>query len=429
MYPFDAAFNGDLQHFKDLLYDPRMKEGMAKNYLIRMVDFDGLTALHYAAMGGRTEICKFLVEEVKLNVDLKDLRNGRTPLHHAVLTGRIPTAAYLLDNGANPNAGTKHKGRTALHYAADKGPKELIELLLSKGADIDAMADCGTPLQYAAARRKKDSVKLLLDNHADPNVVSHNLSSPLLASIHALPVEYAPSFECMKLLLKAGADPNFRGLRGTPLGFAASEGETEVVRYLLNAGANPNVVDNLGMKPVEVAALRGNRKGVMTLFPVTSPIPTISDWSVDGLFEYVHSDEATKERKEKKKEQFLFSKSKGTEAYNIKDYFGAMQWYTEAINFEPTDASAWSNRSLCWAHMDDGDSALLDAEECIELKPNWPKGYYRAGAAEMLLEDFVDAADCFYRGWKLDRKNKELERAFREAIKAQKKKLLSIPDI
>lgn len=44
------------------------------------------------------------------------------------------------------------------------------------------------------------------------------------------------------------------------------------------------------MKPIEVAAARGHRRAVEILFPVTSQIPTVSEWSVDGILEHVESE-------------------------------------------------------------------------------------------------------------------------------------------
>jgi hypothetical protein len=41
--------------------------------------------------------------------------------------------------------------------------------------------------------------------------------------------------------------------------------------------------------PIEIAAVRGKREVVEKLYPLTSPVPIISDWSIDGLFRHVES--------------------------------------------------------------------------------------------------------------------------------------------
>jgi ankyrin repeat protein len=47
------------------------------------------------------------------------------------------------------------------------GIEELLRLLISKGAKVDAISNCGTPLHNAAAFGKKDSVRILLENGAN----------------------------------------------------------------------------------------------------------------------------------------------------------------------------------------------------------------------------------------------------------------------
>lgn len=58
----------------------------------------------------------------------------------------------------------------------------------------------------------------------------------------------------------------------------------------------------------------------------------------------------------------------------------------QAIDFDPTDATLFSNRSLCWIRLGQADHALADARACKALRPDWPKAYYREGAALRLLQ-------------------------------------------
>uniref|UniRef100_A0A0D9YSH3 Uncharacterized protein n=1 Tax=Oryza glumipatula TaxID=40148 RepID=A0A0D9YSH3_9ORYZ len=84
-----------------------------------------------------------------------------------------------------------------------------------------------------------------------------------------------------------------------------------------------------------------------------------------------------------------------------------------ALYLYPDDATLFSNRSLCWHRMGDGGKALLDAHECRKLRSDWPKAYYRLGAALMLLKDYESACEALYNGFKLDPGNSEIEDAFR----------------
>ncbi|GMI66472.1 tetratricopeptide repeat 10 [Hibiscus trionum] len=369
--------------------------------------YNGRNALHVAALSGQTHVLKYLVGELKLDVNVKDDK-GDTPLICAIAQKHFPTAVYLIDNGSNLNA-MNNEGFTALHFAAVKGPKKLLQLLIARGAEVDANAATVTPLQLAVVEAKSDSVKVLLENNANPNTISDDYPCPLVIAIAKV------SMECVKLLLKTGADPNIsvEGIGFRPLGIAASVWDVEIVKCLLNAGADPNVPNLWGLAPIEVAAIHGNLDGVMTLYPLTSPISDYPIWSVDGIMVHVHS----KERKEKAKQwiqhHFMESKLKGTEAVKKMDYDDAIKWYTETINYNDMDATVYSNRSFCWACLEDGKNALVDAEMCVMLCPFWPKSYYRLGVAWKLLQEFEKAADAFYDGWMLDRKNKEFECAFR----------------
>ncbi|KAG8653949.1 hypothetical protein MANES_05G085350v8 [Manihot esculenta] len=407
----EAAFSGDLKLMKTLSKLLDVSDGFLAKRVESIKDHDGRTALHLAAEQGKTNVCEFLIGEVKMDVNLRD-RKGNTPLHCAILEDHSHIAASLLENGANPNAATGQKF-TPLHYAAKRGCRKVLQLLISKGAEIDAQADSGTPLQEAASLRMDEAVKILLDNNANPNLTFRHLFSPLLLSL------CAGSIECVKQLLKAGADPNMRTVGPTPLEYAASLGDTESIKYLLDEGALPNMASNLGLTPVEVAARQGHHSAVEILFPVTSSIASVADWSCAGIMKHFQSIEVKKKMEQRKNEQFVQFKSKGQDAFNRKDYHDGIYWYTEAECLEPMDARVKSNRSLCWACLNEGYRALADGQKSLLLDPKWQKAYYREGVGWKLLKDFEKAADSFYIGWRLDVGNKELLQAYQEAKQMQ----------
>uniref|UniRef100_A0A0E0LSM0 Uncharacterized protein n=1 Tax=Oryza punctata TaxID=4537 RepID=A0A0E0LSM0_ORYPU len=86
------------------------------------------------------------------------------------------------------------------------------------------------------------------------------------------------------------------------------------------------------------------------------------------------------------------------------------------MDLDPNDATLFSNRSLCWLRMGDGQKAFLDALELREMRPNWPKACYRLGAALMTLKDYESACEALFDGFKLDPDNAEIERALRTGI-------------
>ncbi|GKU86430.1 hypothetical protein SLEP1_g957 [Rubroshorea leprosula] len=178
---FHAAYFGDLPLVKRLLNLLDAKDGLPEA-IASIKDDDGATLLHVAAAGGQTKVCKYLVEEVKVDVDLREELDqksfgslGESPLHYASKCGHYRTAVYLLKKGANPNAAHAVIGLTPLHCAVSGGSKKLLKLLISKGANLNAVADCGTPLHLAAGCGNEDCVEVLLDNHADVRVMFYHI--------------------------------------------------------------------------------------------------------------------------------------------------------------------------------------------------------------------------------------------------------------
>ena len=58
----------------------------------------------------------------------------------------------------------------------------------------------------------------------------------------------------------------------------------------------------------------------------------------------------------------------------------------QALEIDCCDATLYSNRSFCYLQMGKAQKALLDADACVEKRPDWVKGYYWKGAAQMSLQ-------------------------------------------
>uniref|UniRef100_A0ACD6A3N3 Uncharacterized protein n=1 Tax=Avena sativa TaxID=4498 RepID=A0ACD6A3N3_AVESA len=342
--------------------------------LLPSLRMEGCGPLHSAAGSGNMEVCKYLVEQLGFDVD-SDADNhgsGITPLACAAAHGQVIAATYFLDKGANPNK-KKSSGRTTpLHEAAEAGHDEIARLLLSKGASVDASSSYGTPLVAAGVRGKFSVMKILLENHADPNKVSWQFGTPLTSTLYGAPERMSEStcLKCVKLLVEAGADVNCTNPE-TPLAIATYKRLTRCVEYLLEVSKNANV-------------------------------PVNHDKSSD---------------KHSKAEL----KSHGAKAVEGKNYSNASKFYTEAIKLDPADAVLYSNRSLCRLKCGEAHDALLDANACVNLRPEWHKGYYRKGAALMSLVEYKEASDAFLAGLKLDPGNKDMQEAFWEAVEAMRK--------
>ncbi|XP_073367274.1 uncharacterized protein [Aegilops tauschii subsp. strangulata] len=370
-----AAADGDLPLFKRTASLLDGGKGRLRD-AVEAVNVGGRAgALHLAAGHGRMAVCVFLVEELRVDVNAAD-ESGDTPLAYAIRAGAVNTFRYLLDHDANPDK-PAGKGSTPLHWAATGGNCEIVKALLSKGANVDALCELGTPLHMAAFWKQDGALKILLDHHADCNMVCNTVYSPLLAALST------GSLNCVKLLIKAGADVKGVGTV-TPLIMAANNGLTDFYKCLLEAGADPNVRDDVGQLPIEIAAYHNRRKDVEILLPVTSRTPYVRDWSVDGIIRYVKSMPSVEDDPMYKMNPADL-KLEGSKAYKRKDYATALELYSLAIHHCPADATLFSNRSLCSLKLGKGDQALMDAELCKMKRPGWAKAYYLQGSAQMLL--------------------------------------------
>ena len=271
----------------------------------------GWTPLLYAAREGCVECARVLVE-AGADLDLPD-PELISPLLMAVINMRYDLAAYLIGEGAEPNTWDLW-GRTPLYAAVDlntipRGGRpdrrsldettslETVELLLEAGANPDARLklsppfrnignDRGldrtlttgtTPLLRAAKALDVPAIAVLLAHGADVHLANARGLTPTIAAAGGGSVDadtrglyttgdvQARSIASLELLLAAGGDINgkedFRGL--TPLHEAARWGWNDVVRFLVERGADLHATDTRGMTPVDSAMGRagGNSRG------------------------------------------------------------------------------------------------------------------------------------------------------------------------
>ncbi|XP_047058186.1 putative ankyrin repeat protein RF_0381 [Lolium rigidum] len=276
-----AAMDGNLRRLKGIVKS--LTKGNGDRSAIFSFNTDGLNVLHFAAMAGNLVVCKYLVEELGGDGNAPGsgaLAQGSTPFMMSAQSGDLPTFTYFLDHGGDLMK-TDDKGSTVLHHAAAKGSSKVTEFILSKGVPVDLDCGRGTPLYMAATNEQDKTLKILLDHNANPNITTSGVGGPLLGAV------IYGSWKCMKLLIKAGANVNCRGSMITPLAFATMHGDyTNYIRLLLKAGADPNIPDDAGMLPIEYAAVRDCMEEVEMLLPLTTPIPNVPDWSIEGVISY-----------------------------------------------------------------------------------------------------------------------------------------------
>jgi len=192
--------------------------------------------------------------------------------------GGAAVVRELLAKGADVHTGDS-VGFTALHGAAAVGDVETMTLLIEKGADVNApsMANLGfTPLINAVMSRETTAVKLLLSKGAKVNAATATDKPPMVkngkidlggeTALH-FAVPYGPP-ELVKVLLDAGADVNAKNIQGmTPLMWAVASDyqNPEIIRMLLARGADPKIKSRDGQTALDLAKRLGASAGIELL--------------------------------------------------------------------------------------------------------------------------------------------------------------------
>jgi uncharacterized protein len=235
----DAAMKGDKQSVRSLLQ---------KKADVNAAQIDGTTALHWAVRADDVETTDLLIR-AGANVSAAN-REGVTPMQLAATNGSAVIIERLVKAGANPNAPLSKFGDTALMLVARTGKAEATKVLLDNGAQVNAVETWGgtTPLMWAVSERHLDVVKMLLARGAEVNARSYFLPSAHGRGFEgATPVPPDPKQKVDELA----------GGWLTPLMFAAREGDLEITRTLIAAGADLNAVAGDGKDSLGMAVFNG----------------------------------------------------------------------------------------------------------------------------------------------------------------------------
>jgi ankyrin repeat protein len=250
----------------------------------------GETALHLAAMYGKTYAVLMLLEKgASVNVVTKD---GKTPLDLArerrykkiasllieKTTGNLTEKLTSLDSFENDNELLSHLDATCenvkrikllidqggivdtltqicqipLHIAEFNKNVDIAELLIEKGASVNAMDDV-TPLHCAAQNGNSKAVEILIEKGASVNTVTKDEVTPL----HCAAI--SGNLETAELLIEKGASVNALAKDDvTPLHCAAQNGNSKTAEILIEKGASVNSVTKDEVTPLHCAAISGN---------------------------------------------------------------------------------------------------------------------------------------------------------------------------
>ena len=245
---------------------------------VNSVDFEGWSALSYAVNNGDIGIAKLLltnkakikgelllaikspivesrIDMMKLLIDNKANINytdddGFTPLNIAIETGDMETAKLLITNGADVN-GLMQDGVSLIGYAIAQNNMDLLQILIENGANInntDGDSLASTPLMTASRLGLDNVVRILLSRNADINAVDINGNTALhTAALNS-------QLSVIKLLLEKNPNLDIQNKVGnTALHLAVISGNIDIVGELVLKGANARIRNNDRRYPIDIA--------------------------------------------------------------------------------------------------------------------------------------------------------------------------------
>lgn len=299
--PLQAAAGGGHLHLMRLLLNAGADQNAA--------DDGGRSAASYALAYRQSAALELLLDARVDPNRPADEQRGFTLLHLAAGGGDEASVRELLTRGSDPNA-KDARGHTALHFAAARGEEGVVKLLLEAGArpGVARQADGKTPSDIARQEEQWGVLQLLEKGahppgHAaaedggdgddgsaarrsskstwHPGMGEHPSTLELLAAVAKGDVEG------VRAAARGGAHLNARvrdafGEGMTPLQTAANAGNLEMLKVLLQEGANPNQSAGTGSTPLQEAILATDCPSEQRLVMVAALLsPALGDRTAD----------------------------------------------------------------------------------------------------------------------------------------------------
>ncbi len=233
----------------------------------------GETPLMMAARRGNLEAVRVLLS-AGAKPNAAENNAGQTALMMAIVEKHVAVTEALVNGGADIKLGSK-SGFTPLMFAVQQGDVEAIRTLIKAGADVNSVQTGTklTPIIIASAMLHGDVVDLLLANGANPNAIDSRGYTALHLVVRD--TDYGMDLRTkdtvtriVKALLAQKADPNIRLVQehpaatgnevslggATALILAAEVNNFDVVKALLDGGADPKATTDAGHSALHMAA-------------------------------------------------------------------------------------------------------------------------------------------------------------------------------
>ena len=241
-----------------------------------------LTPLTSACRRGELEVVDCLLKHGTDPKHCPSKYDSKGPIQWAAKEGHAAVLERLVRSGVSVNDNQGREGETALMIASEEGHVDVVDCLLSLGADVNTVNWMGeTALMWASSGERVDVVDRLLAAGADANAVDMVGSSALIAAalkgnvpiidrlvVHGADFNHRNEMgwsalmwasknghiEVVDRLLSLGCDVNGQNARGmTALMFACASEEIEIVRLLLDHGADPLLCNKDGKRAIDLA--------------------------------------------------------------------------------------------------------------------------------------------------------------------------------
>jgi ankyrin repeat protein len=232
---------------------------LAHGAKVNALDRTGFTPVFFALRSkDPTTAIALLDAGADINARLAD---GTSVAEAAIITQEIPFAIQVVNHGADVRWVNK-KGRQLIHLAAGSGSAALVETVLQKGGDPNAMAETApAPVQVAVATPAAPP-SVGGDNAVNAGIAIRRVVPPQPLPAPATPLQFAAragSVETMQVLVAAGARPDIKGPDGMTVSMAAAgSGSVAAMAYAYQLDPHLDAIALGGRSIMHVAvAARG----------------------------------------------------------------------------------------------------------------------------------------------------------------------------
>lgn len=235
--------------------------------LNEQIDNDKTVTIHVAPLAFAATQCQIpilkLLLEHKADPDAEISRIGGTALHLAVRFGPKESVDLLLSKTTNINQQDR-QGYSPLHLASRYGRQEIVASLLDANADFDLRDKVGnTAFHRAVMSGRPEILQLLYERGSEKYIMENNKYSSAPLHLAILNNQY----DAAQWLLSSGAAINQPGnLGNTPLAMACAEGNVKIVDLLIHTGANIHKPNNESATPILIACYHAKPEVVKILY-------------------------------------------------------------------------------------------------------------------------------------------------------------------